>query len=92
METNLYHLTAEQRHRARDRLAPGDARRGDQRVLRSDLMRTALGDHIFDRYVKLKRQEWDEYRIQLTQWSSTGTCRCFESLEFPSSSVDRRSP
>ena len=34
----------------------------------SELMRRAFGDHIFDNYVKLKRKEWDEYRIQLTQW------------------------
>jgi glutamine synthetase len=31
-------------------------------------MRKALGDHIFDAYVKLKRREWDEYRVQLTRW------------------------
>ena len=28
----------------------------------------ALGPHIFDRYVELKRKEWDEYRVQLTEW------------------------
>ena len=28
----------------------------------------ALGEHIHSRYVELKRKEWDEYRIQLTQW------------------------
>ena len=33
-----------------------------------DLARRALGPHIFDRYVELKRKEWDEYRVQLTQW------------------------
>ena len=33
METNLYHLSAEERHGARDRLAARDARRGDRRVL-----------------------------------------------------------
>ena len=32
----------------------------------SDLMRRAFGDHIFDAYVKLKRAEWDDYRVQLT--------------------------
>jgi glutamine synthetase len=31
-------------------------------------MRRACGDHIFDNYVKLKRSEWDDYRVQLTQW------------------------
>ena len=37
-------------------------------LAQSELMRRALGDHIFDNYVKLKRAEWDEYRVQLTQW------------------------
>jgi len=31
-------------------------------------MRKALGPHIFDHYVALKRKEWDEYRVQLTNW------------------------
>jgi glutamine synthetase len=31
-------------------------------------MRRALGDHIFDRYVELKRSEWEEYRVQVTRW------------------------
>ena len=34
----------------------------------SDLMRRALGDHIFPRYIELKRREWDEYRIQVSEW------------------------
>jgi glutamine synthetase len=68
MEQNLYHLTAEQR---RERGIVGlpetlgeaiDARAG------SALARKALGPHIFDRYVELKRSEWDEYRVQLTEW------------------------
>ena len=31
-------------------------------------MKRALGEHIFPRYVELKRKEWDEYRVQLSQW------------------------
>jgi glutamine synthetase len=34
----------------------------------SDLMRRTLGDHIFPRYVELKWREWDEYRVQVTEW------------------------
>src|SRR5918999_1567902 len=34
----------------------------------SELAKKALGRHIFDRYVELKRKEWDEYRVQLTDW------------------------
>jgi glutamine synthetase len=31
-------------------------------------MKRALGDHIHERYVEIKRKEWNDYRIQLTQW------------------------
>ena len=34
----------------------------------SELAKKALGPHIFDRYIELKRKEWDEYRVQLTEW------------------------
>jgi glutamine synthetase len=34
----------------------------------SRLIQKALGSHIFDNYVSLKRKEWDEYRVQLTNW------------------------
>ena len=34
----------------------------------SDLMERALGEHIFPRYIELKRREWDEYRVQVTEW------------------------
>jgi glutamine synthetase len=34
----------------------------------SELMRRTLGDHIFPRYVELKLREWDEYRVQVTEW------------------------
>ena len=53
---------------ARDRLAAGDARRSDRRALAVELARKALGKHIFDRYVEIKRKEWDDYRVQLTKW------------------------
>ena len=43
----------------------------------SELVRKALGPHIFDRYVELKRAEWDEYRVQLTEWElKKYLCRC----------------
>jgi glutamine synthetase len=32
------------------------------------LMARTLGEHIFPRYVELKRKEWDEYRFQVTEW------------------------
>src|SRR5579885_951532 len=68
MEKNLYHLTAEERREQGIVSLPETLGEAIDELAASDLMRRALGDHIFDAYVRLKRSEWDEYRVQLTQW------------------------
>ncbi len=68
METNLYHLTAEQRTERGITALPETLGEAITELSHSDLVRKALGPHIFDRYVELKRKEWDEYRVQLSQW------------------------
>jgi len=34
----------------------------------SELMKEVLGDHIHSFYVKNKRAEWDDYRLQVSEW------------------------
>lgn len=68
METNLYHLTPEQRRERGIISLPETLGEAIEELSRSEVARKALGPHIFDRYVELKRQEWDEYRVQLTEW------------------------
>ena len=68
METNLYHLTAEQRTERGIVALPETLGEAITELSKSEMVRKALGPHIFDRYVELKRKEWDEYRVQLSQW------------------------
>ncbi len=68
METNLYHLTPEQRRERGIVSLPETLGEAIDEFAGSALMRKAFGEHIFDNYVKLKRAEWDEYRVQLTDW------------------------
>ena len=68
MEQNLYNLTAEQRRERGIVALPETLGEAVDELATSELARRALGQHIFDAYVKIKREEWDEYRIQLTQW------------------------
>jgi glutamine synthetase len=68
METNLYHLTAEQRKERGIVSLPETLGEAIDALAESELARKALGPHIFDRYIELKRKEWDEYRVQLTDW------------------------
>src|SRR5204863_7078861 len=66
METNLYHLTPEQRRERGIVSLPETLGEAVDELAGSELARKALGPHIFERYVELKRKEWDEYRLQLT--------------------------
>ncbi|MDP6403131.1 MAG: glutamine synthetase, partial [SAR202 cluster bacterium] len=37
--------------------------------LRADsVVREALGEHTFERYIEAKIAEWDEFRLQVTPW------------------------
>ena len=67
METNLYHLTAEQRRERGIVSLPETLGEAIDELSQSELARKALGKHIFDRYVEIKRKEWDDYRVQLTE-------------------------
>jgi glutamine synthetase len=68
METNLYRLTTEQRRERGIISLPESLGEAIDELAASDLMQRALGEHIFPRYVELKRKEWDEYRVQVTEW------------------------
>src|SRR4029453_19049202 len=68
METNLYHLTAEERRERGITSLPETLGEAIDELAGSDLLQRTLGEHIFPRYVELKRREWDEYRVQLSQW------------------------
>src|SRR5262245_601783 len=68
METNLYHLSSEQRRERGIVSLPETLGEAIDELAASEVARKALGPHIFERYVELKRREWDEYRVQLTEW------------------------
>jgi glutamine synthetase len=68
MERNLYELSHDERIERGIEQLPETLGEAIEVLAESDLVRKALGDHIFDRYVELKRAEWEEYRIQVTRW------------------------
>ncbi len=68
MTTNLYRLSDEEREEQGVQSLPGSLGEAVEELAASALMARALGEHIFPRYVELKRREWDEYRIQVSEW------------------------
>src|SRR6266542_3372773 len=68
MERNLYDLSHDERVERGIEQLPETLGEAIEVLAESELVRKALGDHIFDRYVELKREEWEEYRVQVTRW------------------------
>ena len=68
METNIYHLTPEERRELGIVSLPETLGEAIDELSRSEVARKALGPHIFGHYIELKRKEWDEYRVQVTDW------------------------
>ncbi len=68
MTTNLYRLSADERKERGIVSLPESLGEAVDELAGSELMQRALGEHIFPRYIELKRREWDEYRIQVSEW------------------------
>ncbi|HMS61388.1 MAG TPA: glutamine synthetase family protein [Solirubrobacteraceae bacterium] len=68
MEQNLYHLAADERRRLGIEQLPETLGEAIELAADSELVLRALGEHTFNRYIEIKRQEWEDYRVQVTQW------------------------
>jgi glutamine synthetase len=68
MEKNLYHLSPDDRKRLGIEQLPETLGEAIELTAESELMLRTFGEHIFDRYVEIKRQEWEDYRVQVSRW------------------------
>ena len=68
MEKNLYHLSPEERRRLGIEQLPETLGEAIELTAQSELVLRTLGEHMFNRYIEIKRQEWDDYRVRVTPW------------------------
>ncbi|HOO56111.1 MAG TPA: glutamine synthetase family protein [bacterium] len=68
MEKNLYHLTPAQRKEYGINSLPDNLGEAISVTENSELVRKALGDHVFNRFIELKKNEWNDYRVQVTEY------------------------
>ena len=65
-EENLY--LVEPQKRSRLEFLPESLNLALDELEKDEVVRRALGPHLLDRLVDAKRQEWDEYRMEVTSW------------------------
>lgn len=68
MEKNLYHLNEEERKGLGIEALPDSLGAAINITEQSELVKRALGEHVFSRFIELKKREWEDYRIQLTRY------------------------
>jgi len=68
VEENVYEMSDEERQKRGIGTLPGSLWEAIELTEKSELVRKALGDHVFLNFVKNKKIEWDTYRTQVTDY------------------------
>jgi glutamine synthetase len=68
VEENVYEMTEEERKHRGIGTLPASLWEAIQLTEQSEVVKKALGDHVFDAFIKNKTIEWDQYRTQVTDY------------------------
>lgn len=68
IDKNLYELTDLERKQMGIESLPDSLGEALKYFEKSELVYKALGEHVFTRFLELKKNEWNEYRIQVNPW------------------------
>lgn len=65
---NLYRLNERERAELGVESLPGNLQEALEEMSQSELVREALGEHVFQRFLEAKQIEWSIYQSQVHQW------------------------
>ena len=68
IEENVYEMNDEERQARGIGTLPASLWEAILLAEKSEVVRKALGEHIFDAFIKNKKIEWDQYRTQVTEF------------------------
>ena len=68
VEENVYEMSAAERHKRGISSLPANLWDAVQLTEKSEVVRKALGEHVFDAFIQNKKIEWDKYAIQVTDY------------------------
>ena len=65
---NIYEMSPVERKRQKVVSLPSDLNEALKHMEKSALVKDVLGEHIFNKFLDGKREEWNSYRTQVTKW------------------------
>ncbi len=67
-DANIFHMSREERAKRGITSLPGSLEAALDEMEKDELVLATLGDHVVSKYIPAKRQEWDAYRLAVSQW------------------------
>jgi glutamine synthetase len=68
VEENVFEMSAAERVRRNIETLPGSLMEAIEVAEKSDFLRSALGDHVFESLIANKKIEWERYRRHITDF------------------------
>ncbi|MBN2876722.1 MAG: glutamine synthetase [Bacilli bacterium] len=68
INANLFALSADERKALGVKNLPDNLKEAIDILKESELMKNALGEHIFTKFIEHKSKEWDAFRTTVTEW------------------------
>ena len=68
VKSNIYKLSAEERKRLNIKELPGNLFQALGFLEKDEIIKNALGEHIYNHFLEIKRKEWLRYSTQVTDW------------------------
>jgi glutamine synthetase len=68
VEENVYEMSEQERKERNIETLPGNLEDAINLAESSEVVRKALGEHVFEAFIQNKKIEWDEYRTQVTEY------------------------
>jgi glutamine synthetase len=68
IERNVYQLSVRDRRKHKVSELPGTLREALEALQKDEVIREALGEHLYKQFLRAKQIEWNSYRSAVHQW------------------------
>ncbi len=67
-DANIFKLSKEEKEKRNLEKIPATLHEAIAEMQKDPFIKEALGEYAYERYIELKKQEWDEYKAQISEW------------------------
>ncbi len=65
---DIYDLSTSRKNELEIESLPENIKQAVETLMKDEVIKEALGDHVLERFIKAKNMEWDNYKAQVHEW------------------------